>query len=353
MAAYASAATRFARALSFVSRKHRWHRRGVSHDPVPRDHHLDVARLLMEVGQVTDETTVVAGVLHDVLELTTATRSELEREFGAPVRQLVDELTCAGDHSPADRRRRHLASTGRLSPPALVIRLADAVATLQASQHLDRADQRELVEWSSRLVVALRRPNLPLVARLHQAAVRVGARIGAAPLVPLATIASEEETRPTAGPSKRSAAPSSVRSNTHRHDDPLHIWYAREGVGSLTFEPIDGRHIRVRVDEDRVSLSIQLAALLEVLAFAEGDSPDRFPPLQTLKAVAAALGVRTGRSHSVAAVVMALTRLQDALKAANINPCFVDRTRRGLVRFRLRRSQVTATVTCEPPPEGS
>ena len=338
MAAHGSFAARLAAALSFASKKHRSRRRGDTYDPVPRDHHLDVARLLMTVGQMTDEDAVLAGVLHDVLELTVTTRTELDEQFGAPVRRLVEELTCPGDHAAASRRQLHMDGAPRLSRAAQAIRLADAVAILEASQHLERADQRELANWASHLVAALRGANLLLLARLDRAAAQVRARLDGAPFVP------SEEPRPAGvaltpqGSSSQPAAPPPRRSNSQTYTDPLLVRYAQDGVGTLTFEPIDGRRVRVRVDALEVCLSIMLAALLCVLAFADGQSADRFPAPQPLKAVAAALAVRTGRSHSVHAVVMALRRLQDALYDANINPCFVDRLHPDGVRFLLRRS---------------
>ena len=144
------------KALSFVAGKHHRHRRGLAHDPVPPAHHHEVLRLIGEIGRITDRAIRDAAVLHDVLELTMTTRDELRQEFGEQACGLVQELTVAGDHEPGERRRQQLERAPRLSPAAQVIRLADALATLDASQELDRADQRELANWGQQMAFTLR-----------------------------------------------------------------------------------------------------------------------------------------------------------------------------------------------------
>jgi guanosine-3',5'-bis(diphosphate) 3'-pyrophosphohydrolase len=55
------------------------------------EHPTAVARLLVRQG--ADDQLVAAALLHDVLEDTTVTREELEREFGPDIAQLVAELS--------------------------------------------------------------------------------------------------------------------------------------------------------------------------------------------------------------------------------------------------------------------
>ena len=57
-------------------------------------HPLEVAHLLAEFKM--DVTTVTAGLLHDVLEDTSATKADLEREFGKEIAELVDGVTKLG-----------------------------------------------------------------------------------------------------------------------------------------------------------------------------------------------------------------------------------------------------------------
>ena len=54
-------------------------------------HPLQVAGLLVDFKM--DVTTVTAGLLHDVLEDTPATKDDLVREFGQEIAELVDGVT--------------------------------------------------------------------------------------------------------------------------------------------------------------------------------------------------------------------------------------------------------------------
>jgi len=80
------------RAYRFSERSHRGQQRA-SGEPY-LSHPLEVATLL--VAFKMDVTTVTAGLLHDVLEDTGATKTELEREFGKEIAELVDGVTKLG-----------------------------------------------------------------------------------------------------------------------------------------------------------------------------------------------------------------------------------------------------------------
>ena len=80
-------------ALSFSAQKHR-HQRRKDHEGSPYiNHPIEVARLLAEVGQVSDLQILIAAVLHDTLEDTETTPLELEELFGSEVRLMVEEVT--------------------------------------------------------------------------------------------------------------------------------------------------------------------------------------------------------------------------------------------------------------------
>lgn len=54
-------------------------------------HPVEVAKILMNLGM--EETVVIAGLLHDVLEDTNVTKEEIEKEFGKDVLSLVEAIT--------------------------------------------------------------------------------------------------------------------------------------------------------------------------------------------------------------------------------------------------------------------
>jgi GTP pyrophosphokinase len=77
------------RALRFSISAHRGQKRVSGEDFV--SHSIAVATIL--VGQLLDSTSIVAALLHDVVEDSEVTTDDVEREFGAEVAGLVDGLT--------------------------------------------------------------------------------------------------------------------------------------------------------------------------------------------------------------------------------------------------------------------
>src|SRR5439155_6733581 len=90
------------RAYRFSERSHRGQQRASGQPYL--SHPLEVASLL--VAFKMDVTTVTAGLLHDVLEDTGATKAELEREFGKEIAELVDGVTKLGKLAFSSREER-------------------------------------------------------------------------------------------------------------------------------------------------------------------------------------------------------------------------------------------------------
>src|SRR3989442_5384739 len=94
-----------------------------------------------------DVTTVTAGLLHDVLEDTKATKEDLEREFGAEIAELVDGVTKIGklafssrEERQAENFRKMLVAMAR-DLRVLMIKLADRLHNMRTLDYLpsDRA----------------------------------------------------------------------------------------------------------------------------------------------------------------------------------------------------------------------
>ncbi len=100
-------------------------------------HPAAVALLLARAG-VTDEATLAAAVLHDVLEDTELTEQVLRREFPAEVVDIVcaaseRKLDEQGNKRPwVDRKRDHVRDIAGASPPARAVVLADKLHNLQS-----------------------------------------------------------------------------------------------------------------------------------------------------------------------------------------------------------------------------
>lgn len=93
------------------------------------EHPLAVARMVSHATD-GDLDSVVAAILHDVLEDTMVTFEEIKKEFGLPVANLVDELTDVSkpkDGNRAARKSIDRAHTAMASPKAKTIKLADLI----------------------------------------------------------------------------------------------------------------------------------------------------------------------------------------------------------------------------------
>jgi (p)ppGpp synthase/HD superfamily hydrolase len=113
-------------ALAFADSQHAGQRREVDGAPFVT-HPLEVAGLLEEAGY--PDHVVAAGVLHDVLEDTDATRDDLAERFGEDVAELVSAVTddpSIEDHTERKAAlRRQVAGAG---PDALAIYAADKIS---------------------------------------------------------------------------------------------------------------------------------------------------------------------------------------------------------------------------------
>ena len=127
-----------ARAYRFSAASHQGQQRA-SGEPY-LSHPLEVANLLVDFKM--DVTTVTAGLLHDVLEDTTATKADLEREFGGEIAELVDGVTKIGklafssrEERQAENFRKMLVAMAR-DLRVLMIKLADRMHNMRTLDYL-------------------------------------------------------------------------------------------------------------------------------------------------------------------------------------------------------------------------
>ena len=113
-------------------------------------HPLEVAHLL--VGFKMDVTTVTAGLLHDVLEDTPATKGDLEREFGKEIADLVDGVTKLGklafssrEERQAENFRKMLVAMAR-DLRVLMIKLADRLHNMRTLDYLPAEKSRKVAQ---------------------------------------------------------------------------------------------------------------------------------------------------------------------------------------------------------------
>jgi GTP pyrophosphokinase len=113
-------------------------------------HPLEVATLLVDFKM--DATTVTAGLLHDVLEDTKATKADLAREFGGEIAELVDGVTKLGKLAFSSREERQ-AETFRKMLVAmardlrvLMIKLADRLHNMRTLDYLPLERSRKIAQ---------------------------------------------------------------------------------------------------------------------------------------------------------------------------------------------------------------
>jgi GTP pyrophosphokinase len=136
------------RAYRFSERSHQGQQRA-SGEPY-LSHPLEVAALLVNFKM--DVTTVTAGLLHDVLEDTKATKGDLQREFGVEIADLVDGVTKIGklafssrEERQAENFRKMLVAMAR-DLRVLMIKLADRLHNMRTLQYLPTEKARKIAQ---------------------------------------------------------------------------------------------------------------------------------------------------------------------------------------------------------------
>ena len=164
-----SSATLLLRALSFAALKHRDQRRKGNHQAPYINHPIEVATLIATVGGIDDIAVLQAAILHDTIEDTDATPEEIEREFGAEVRNIVLEMTDDMSMPSPQRKRKQVTGAPALSKKAKLIKLADKIANVgDIARHpppdwsLER--RRNYYAWTAEVINQIRGTNPALEA---------------------------------------------------------------------------------------------------------------------------------------------------------------------------------------------
>jgi guanosine-3',5'-bis(diphosphate) 3'-pyrophosphohydrolase len=149
------------RAAAFAAHKHRDQRRKDAGATPYINHPLGLARILAAEGGVSDVATLCAALLHDTIEDTETTPEELEGQFGAEIRRIVEEVTDDKALPKADRKRLQIEHAPHLSNKAKLVKLADKISNLRDVAHapprgwpLER--RQEYFDWAKRVIDGLR-----------------------------------------------------------------------------------------------------------------------------------------------------------------------------------------------------
>ena len=112
-------------------------------------HPIEVAGILTDLK--LDDETIVTGILHDTIEDTLATPSEIERLFGVNIARLVDGVTklsrieaqSENEHAAENLRKFLLALSDDIR--VLLVKLADRLHNMRTLHHIPAEDKRRRI----------------------------------------------------------------------------------------------------------------------------------------------------------------------------------------------------------------
>ena len=151
-------------AISFAADKHCNQKRKDQERSPYVNHPIAVAAVLADVGNVVDESILIAAILHDTVEDTDATFEELEKKFGSVVTGIVREVTDDKEIEKTVRKRLQIEHAPHISASAKQLKIADKICNvrdiLNSPPHDWSVERRqEYLEWACKVVDGCRGVN--------------------------------------------------------------------------------------------------------------------------------------------------------------------------------------------------
>lgn len=173
---------RIADAYDLAARAHAGQtRKGAAAEPY-LNHVVDVAARLSRSPRA-DADTLIAAILHDVVEDTAHGLEEIEARFGPIVAGYVDEVTDDKSLPKEERKRLQVERASGKSDAAKRIKLADKASNLAAladspPHFWDAARKRDYVAWAREVVAGLRGVDPVLEVAFDEEAARAEKVLG-------------------------------------------------------------------------------------------------------------------------------------------------------------------------------
>lgn len=164
----------FVDALEFASRKHRDQRRKDVEASPYINHPIQLVRILVHEGGVTDADVLCAALLHDTVEDTETSPEELEARFGAKIAGIVAEVTDDKTLEKQVRKQHQVDHAAHLTHGAKLVKLADKIANVRdvalsppPKWPLER--RQEYFDWAKRVVDQIRDAHDSLAQKFDEA----------------------------------------------------------------------------------------------------------------------------------------------------------------------------------------
>ena len=161
------------RAASFAAHKHKDQRRKDAGSSPYINHPLTLATVLHEEGGVDDARVIAAALLHDTVEDTDTSYTELRGLFGDDIAEMVTEVTDTKWLKKTSRKRLQVSKAARASHGAKLVKLADKISNLRDIVATPPSDwslerKREYFDWAKQVVDQVRGTNAKLERRFDQ-----------------------------------------------------------------------------------------------------------------------------------------------------------------------------------------
>ena len=158
---------KFIKAVAFAAEKHKNQRRKDASASPYINHPISLANVLANEGGIANEDVLMAAILHDTIEDTETSESELRDEFGSSVAEIVLEVTDDKSLSKAERKLKQIEHAPHVSMDAKLVKLADKICNLRDILSSPPSDwsiarRQEYFKWAEAVVQGLRGTNVKL-----------------------------------------------------------------------------------------------------------------------------------------------------------------------------------------------
>ena len=145
------------KAAKFAALKHRDQRRKDVESSPYIIHPISVALVIADIGGIEEPEILAAALLHDTLEDTDTSVSELDEIFGETVRQYVEEVTDDKSLPKEERKQKQIEHAATLSRGATLIKLGDKISNVSDVTHSppagwDTERRKQYLDWAEAVI---------------------------------------------------------------------------------------------------------------------------------------------------------------------------------------------------------